>query len=60
MRRGLDTPFHAAVNVESEVMIAAVLGYGANRRIKNTLERAPLDLKDEWKPPSIVELLNDS
>ena len=59
-RRGLGTPLHAAVKVESKVMIAALLGNGANRCIKDTLGRTPLDLAEDWELASILDLLNDS
>ncbi|MCJ1251198.1 hypothetical protein MMC30_008429 [Trapelia coarctata] len=57
--RGLGTPLHAAVKAESEVMVAALLGNGADRNIKDTLGRTPLDRAETWELTNIVELLKD-
>ncbi|MCJ1393752.1 hypothetical protein MMC18_006628 [Xylographa bjoerkii] len=58
--RGLGTPLHAAVKVESEIMIAALLGKGADRTIKDTLGRTPFDLAEEWGLARIAEFLRDN
>lgn len=57
--RGLGTPLHAAVKAESKVMVAALLGKGANRNIKDTLRRTPLDRAESSDLTSIIELLQD-
>ncbi|MCJ1284072.1 Ankyrin-2 [Xylographa opegraphella] len=57
--RGLGTPLHAAVTAKNQAMIVALLAKGADKNIKDTLGRTPLDRARSWGFASIVELLQD-
>ena len=58
--RGLGTPLHAAVKEKSEVMIVALLTKGADRNIKDSLGRTPLELAEEWGLAAIADVLKDN
>ena len=57
--RGLGTPLHAAAKAARVAMVGALLAKGADRSVRDTRGRTPLELAEEWEHGRIVELLRE-